>query len=65
VDDPAEFFAFWIEDEDTTGSAAIDIPPVPTFMPSGTPGSAPRKLASSRSVCLASVPFAATSKVQM
>src|SRR5258708_25016225 len=52
----------------------IQIPPAPpqytlpatsTFMPSGTPGSLPRRSANTRSLCFASVPLGRTSKARM
>lgn len=52
----------------------IQIPPAPpqytlpatsTFMPSGTPGSLPRRSANTRSLCFASVPLGRTSKARI
>jgi hypothetical protein len=65
VDDASELFALWIEDVSATGSAAIDIPGCADFHAVGNPGFGSGRSANTRSVCLASVPFAATSKARM
>src|SRR5712691_2996449 len=41
------------------------LPATSSFMPSGTPGSLPRRSANTRSLCLASVPLGSTSNTRM